>query len=489
MIQKSLWTNSEKMTANNYSNALSEMGLSASVVRILENSYDGILITLKDSTIIFVNSAYSRILNVSPERLVGRKLSEIEPDSIMLKVLETGKESIHVYEHVASLNERIFVSVLLLPSPEKSIGSISIITKLNQKLIEEDEYVPHKYIESYMDEILSLEKPLPSPFSKIIGQDRKFQKALFNAYKASKADFPVLITGESGTGKEIIVRAIHEASHRTDHEFVAINCAAIPNTLVESELFGYERGSFTGAYRDGKKGLYDLAHNGTLFFDEIGDFELSIQAKILRVLEEKVFRRVGGRKDIYIDTRIISATNRKLETMILNGRFREDLFYRINTMSIHIPPLRERGKDLELIAGYLLAEFNRRYKKETRLSGDSLDILYGYNWPGNVRELRNVLDYGVNMTDSELITLKDLPPYLNLHKTRATLSKGLPLSSKTDKTSSSEGSSVFKKIMDSFEKELIETALKKSRNRTDAMKLLGLSRRAFYLKLQKHALV
>jgi transcriptional regulator with PAS, ATPase and Fis domain len=476
--------------ADGYSRAFAELGLSENVVRVLEHSYNGIIITLRDSTIIYVNNAYSRILGVPPEKLIGRKLSLIEPDSIVLKVLETGVESVHVSEHVTSLNEWIFGSVLLLPSPENFVGSISIITKLNQELTEKTNHAPRRYIEFFMDEILSLREPLPAPFQRIVGEDRKFRQALFKAYKASKPDFPVLVRGESGTGKELIVKAIHESSSRRNHHFVALNCAAITSTLVESELFGYESGSFTGAKREGKKGMFDHAHKGTLFFDEVGDFELPIQAKILRVLEEKTFRRVGGGKDISVDTRIISATNKDLEAMILNGRFREDLFYRINTMTVYIPPLRERGGDLELLANFFLSEFCKQYQKETMFSNESLEILYSYSWPGNVRELRNVVDYASNMAENSLITPKDLPSYLLLPKAKISLSKSLQAPSRTKKKLSNQHDHpAYKSIMDSFEKELIGIALQRSRNRTEAMKMLGLSRRAFYLKANKHGLI
>ena len=474
---------------NSFAATLKEMGITSSILRILDNSYDGVMITAKDSTIIFVNSAYSRILGVPIEKVLGKKLSSIEPDSITLKALNAGREALHVSERVASLNETIFGSVLLLPSADNPIGSVSIITKPNQELEAAHDFDAKKYIENYMYEKLASERSLPESFSMIIGQDKRIRRALYSAYKASKADFPVLILGESGTGKELIARAIHENSTRRKYGFVGLNCAAIPTTLVESELFGYENGSFTNARKGGSRGLLDLAHKGTLLFDEIGDFELPTQAKILRVLEERVFRRVGGRKDIHLDLRIISATNKDLKTMIFNGQFREDLFYRINTMIIHIPPLRERGNDLTLLAGHFLMEFCGKYKKETNLSPESLDILKSYHWPGNVRELRNALDFAVNMVNGPSITPEDLPPYLVLSKAAVPLGNTLARLEGTESPGASPDASLHRKIMDSFEKELLEMALQKSRNRTEAMRLLGLSRRAFYLKLNKHNLI
>jgi transcriptional regulator with PAS, ATPase and Fis domain len=475
--------------SDNYSYAFAEMGLSESAVRILEHSYDGIMVTLKDSTIIYINNAYSRVLGIAPEHLLGRKLSQIEPDSIILKVLKRGHDVIHVSEHVDTLNESIFGSVLLLPSQENFVGSISIITKMHQKTIHKNGLGLYGNIEFYMDQVFSRDKPIHPSFSKIIGQDAGFRQTLYTAHKAAQADFAVVVMGESGTGKELIVRAIHEASNRAEHEFVALNCAALPSNLVESELFGYERGSFTDAKREGKKGLFDLAHKGTLFFDEIGDFELSTQAKILRVLEEKTLRRIGGEKDIHIDTRLISATNKDLEAMILNGKFREDLFYRINTMTIQVPPLRERGQDLTLLSEYFLSRYCLQYKKKVAFSDNSLSILYNHDWPGNVRELKGAINYAVNITDTASITPRDLPPYLTLSKARNSLSRNLPSRVQEGASRPGDGRSLFRDIIDSFEKDLIDTALKKSRNRTEAMKLLGLSRRAFYLKLNKHGLI
>jgi len=481
--------NKESDMSKTYADRLAEMGLSESAVRILEYSYDGVLITLKDSTIIFVNNAYSRLLGVAPENLVGRRLSQVEPDSITLKVLQRGREAIHVSEHVETLNEWIFGSVLLLPSHRDFVGSISIITKMHQKPTQEESLRPYRGIEFYLDQAFIKDKPIHSSFSRIIGQDPGFRQTLYRAHKAAQADFAVLVVGESGTGKELIVKAIHEASNRSQYKFVALNCAALPSNLVESELFGYERGSFTNANREGKNGLFSLADKGTLFFDEIGDFELSTQAKILRVLEESIIRRIGGEEDIQINTRVISATNKDLDAMILEGKFREDLFYRINTMTIQVPSLRERGQDLQLLADYFLLQYCQRYHKELTLSDSSLSILCSHDWPGNVRELKGVLNYAVNMADTQSITPNELPPYLTLSGARDSLRSGFPPLPMQDETlKSSDNPSLHKSIMDSFEKDLIETALRKARNRTRAMELLGLSRRAFYLKLNKHGL-
>jgi transcriptional regulator with PAS, ATPase and Fis domain len=293
--------------------------------------------------------------------------------------------------------------------------------------------------------------------------------------------------GESGVGKELLVRAIHESSQRRNHEFVSINCAAIPSTLIESELFGYASGSFTGGRREGKKGLFDLADKGTIFFDEVGDFELNTQAKILRVLEEGEFRRVGDQKCIPIDTRVLSATNRDLDRMMLDGKFREDLYYRLNTMTIHVPPLRERGRDIELLAEHFLAVLCEHYKKNARFSQATMDIFYAHAWPGNARELRSVVHYALNMTDSDLINPNDLPHYLLLSEGRAALNKWLPpVGHESEEV---RRGYVYRDVMDAFEKDLIEAILNRYPSRTKAMQVLGLSRRSFYLKLKKHGIL
>jgi len=477
----------KKIMDKSFTSSFLEMGISNDMIRILKYNYAGIIITLRDSTIAFVNDAYSRILGVPPEKLLGRKLSQLEPNSVILRVMENGQEAIHVLDHVDSLNEMIFGSVFLLPSAETFVGAISVFTKFNEKMHGQNNHINHRYIESYLNTRLSLDTHLPPPFSKVIGQDRKFRLALFKASKASNADFPVLIIGESGTGKELIVRAIHECSRRREHPFIALNCASLTTTLVESELFGYERGAFTDAKREGKRGLFELANKGTLFFDEVSDFDLGIQAKILRVLEEKEFRRVGGEKNIPTDARIISATNKDLERMVLEGKFREDLYYRINTMTIQIPPLRERERDVKLLANHFLSIFSIQYKKEIELHDDFIEILYSHNWPGNVRELRNVIDFAANMVDTKWVTPKDLPSYLFFSNTKSSLSSKVKFS--TEESARGQERSIYKDIMNQFERDLIEVALRKSRNRTEAIKMLGLSRRAFYLKLKRHSFV
>jgi two-component system response regulator PilR (NtrC family) len=234
--------------------------------------------------------------------------------------------------------------------------------------------------------------------------------------QVAKTKTNVLITGESGTGKELIAQSIHQESDRSDQPFVVINCGGIPETLMESELFGHKKGSFTGATQD-KKGLFEIAHNGTIFLDEIGELSLPIQVKLLRAVQEKVFKAVGGNEDISVDIRIISATNKNLEKEVIGGNFREDLFYRLNVIEIKVPPLRERKTDLRLLAQHFLEKYSREMGKEiSKFSSYAIDLLNKYDFPGNIRELENLLERSVALSTTNIILPDSLA--LSLHKRR-----------------------------------------------------------------------
>ena len=460
--------------------------LSDSEFHILKHIGDAVLITSKDGTVVYLNDAYCRIIGLPAEAILYRKLSYFEPDSLTLKVMANRTEVLHVQKYVEALKSNVICSVLLIPSVVNFTCSVTIMNRVHQDVTRQDVQAKQRYVESYLDARIAQGADLPSPFHKLVGMSNNFRAALYMAYKASKTDFSVLVMGESGVGKELLVRAIHESSQRGNHQFVSINCAAIPSTLIESELFGYASGSFTGGRREGKKGLFDLADKGTIFFDEVGDFELNTQAKILRVLEEGEFRRVGDQKCIPVDTRVLSATNRELDRMMLDGKFREDLYYRLNTMTIHVPALRERGRDIELLAEHFLALFCERYKKNAGFSQATMDIFYAHAWPGNARELRSVVHYALNMTDSDVINPNDLPHYLLLSEGRAALNKRLAPTG--HESEDFRRGFVYRDVMDAFEKDLIELILNRYRSRTEAMQVLGLSRRSFYLKLKKHGI-
>ncbi|SHH01630.1 sigma-54-dependent Fis family transcriptional regulator [Tepidibacter thalassicus] len=261
-------------------------------------------------------------------------------------------------------------------------------------------------------------------FNNIIGNSKLMEKVKKEAQIASKSSSTVLITGESGTGKELFARAIHNNSYRCEGPFIAINCAAIPDNLLESELFGYEEGAFTGAKKGGKLGKFELANKGTIFLDEIGDMSLHLQGKLLRVLQEREVEKIGGKTNISVDVRIIAATNRNLEKMVEKGEFREDLYYRLNVIPINIPPLRERKEDIYLLVENIIANYSKKLNKAVYGIDDrAMEKILSYSWPGNVRQLQNAIEYSINMANSNIIKYEDLPQKLKDDTKKIVISK------------------------------------------------------------------
>jgi transcriptional regulator with PAS, ATPase and Fis domain len=322
---------------------------------------------------------------------------------------------------------------------------------------------------------------LGEAFDELIGANAAFRDALMTAQRAAQSDISVLIIGESGTGKEILARAIHQRSSRRGKPLVDVNCAAIPDSLIESELFGYERGAFTGARAEGRKGYFDEAHEGTILLDEIGDSSLSVQSKLLRVLESGSFKRVGGMKNIRVNVRIISSTNQDLAGLIEEKKFREDLFFRLNPFTIVLPPLRERSEDIPLLVDYFLKINDLARKQKYRFSPDAFSVLQGYHWPGNVRELKGVVSYAVNMTQSPSIDPVSLPKFL------FSGSNTPQYNGRTIPGAAVASYNLVESIRD-LERKLIGEALTIAPNKSEAIKMLGISRRTFYLKLKEYGL-
>lgn len=322
-------------------------------------------------------------------------------------------------------------------------------------------------------------------FKQIVGQSQAMQKMLSLAAKVAESEVSsVLLQGESGTGKDLVAKAIHYGSNRADRPFVAINCAALPATLIESELFGYEKGAFTDA-KARKEGLFEQAEGGTLLLDEIGELELALQAKLLRVLEEGAFRRVGGLKDIPLDVRVLAASNRDLKTESEAGRFRLDLYYRLSIIQIDIPPLRERGDDVLLLSQHYIDTIGSRLrlrKKITSLSPEVVAVFRRYNWPGNVRELRNVIERALILEDTDVITTEYLPGGLLGPAPRRDIGLSATTVNVTDEfVLPSEGMS-----LDETEMSFVRQAIKRSAgNQTRAAELLGISRDQLRYRLKK----
>jgi len=306
----------------------------------------------------------------------------------------------------------------------------------------------------------------------IVGNSRGMQAVYDLIAQVCKSDTTVLIRGESGTGKELVANAIHYNSPRASKPLVKVNCAALPESVLESELFGHEKGAFTGALAM-RKGRFELAEGGTLFLDEIGDFSAATQIKLLRVLQEREFERVGGVTTIKADVRVIAATNRNLEALIESGKFRQDLYYRLNVFPIHIPPLRERKADILLLADYFVEKYAKaNHKAVRRISTPAIDMLMAYHWPGNVRELENCIERAVVLSNDDVIHGHHLPPTLQTAEASGTVFSG-----------------TLQATLDNVERELLLDALKSARgNRAKAARALGISERLMGLRVKKHGI-
>ena len=333
-----------------------------------------------------------------------------------------------------------------------------------------------------------------SPTEALIGRSPRMQEVYKTIGRVASTDVTVLIRGESGTGKELVARAIYQHSHRREKPLLVVNCAAIPETLLEGELFGYERGAFTGAVSR-RIGKFEQAHQGTIFLDEIGDAPLAIQAKVLRVLQEKTFERLGGNETICVDVRLLAATNRDLEKAISESGFRADLYHRLNVVSIHVPPLRERRGDIPRLADYFLARFARELELDKPLlAEDALSLLESYSWPGNVRELEHCICRAVIFTCGYPIQARDLPYNADDQGTRhpgkfPTFSEERLLDLVRNYLDISDSDRAYDDLVDRLEIALLAEALQRTHgNRTHAARLLGLPRGTFFNKVQKHGL-
>jgi Nif-specific regulatory protein len=322
-----------------------------------------------------------------------------------------------------------------------------------------------------LEENLRLQTELKERFrpSNIIGNSKGMQLVYDLIAQVSRSDTTVLIRGESGTGKELVAHAIHYNSHRAEKPFVKVNCGALPESIVESELFGHEKGAFTGAVAT-RKGRFEMANSGSIFMDEVGDLSPTTQIKLLRVIQEKEFERVGGMATIKTNVRVITATNRPLEQLIREGKFREDLYYRLNVFPIHIPPLRERKTDIPLLADSFVERYNRlNHKAIRRISTPAIDMLMSYHWPGNVRELENCIERAVLLSSDSVIHGHHLPPTLQTAEASGTTHRG-----------------TLESTLDAVERDLILDALKASRgNRAKAARALGISERIMGLRVKR----
>ncbi|ATW26289.1 sigma-54 interaction domain-containing protein [Candidatus Formimonas warabiya] len=369
---------------------------------IINSVNEGIISCDENGLITCFNQTAERVFGLSKHEAIGHNISTVLPNSLLNKALLECKS---FYDekipctHTNGDGINLISNATIVTSNKKILGAV-------ESFSEEEKIFRVAYRLSNREDVTA--------FDNIIGTSAIIKKTKRLALEVAQSASTILITGESGTGKELFARAVHSASHRSKEPFVAINCSAIPDSLLESELFGYERGAFTGAKNEGKLGKFELAHGGTIFLDEIGDMPLHLQIKILRVLQEKNIEKVGGTKNIPVDVRIIAATHQNLTEQIAKKQFREDLYYRLNVIPLTIPPLRERSEDIPVLIEYLCQKYASILNKNIQgLSKGALNILLKYKWPGNVRELENAIEYAINFCpNGSHITKDTLPSWL-----------------------------------------------------------------------------
>lgn len=441
---------------------------------ILDNISDAVMINDADTTIVYVNKAYEEILGIPEHKAIGKKLRTLEPDAVAVQVIDTGRPSHNIVDYLKRLDIHAVGLSFPLYNQNDVIGAVSIFNNITEIEKLKNELYRTQQVTRYYQKELEKEHVSQS-FSEYVYHEKKIEDLLLIASKVAKTNVTVLIRGESGVGKEVLAKAMYKESDRRKMPFIKVNCASIPEQLLESELFGYEEGAFTGAKRGGKLGKFELAQGGTIFLDEIGDMTFNMQAKILRVLQEKEVERVGGTKTIPLDVRVMAATNKDLESMIEKEEFRSDLYYRLNVIPLNIPPLRERRNDIIVLAQALLEKQNKDTGDSVTLSADTVKMLQKYDWPGNIRELQNVLEHANIIRTSTTIEVKDFPKYI--------IPNGYSLEAKKLDTFNLKENITF------LEKEMIKEALTRNKNnKSKAIRELGISRRAFYEKLSRYGL-
>ncbi|WP_027407725.1 sigma-54 interaction domain-containing protein [Anoxybacteroides tepidamans] len=442
---------------------------------IIHSSEEAISVVDEQGNGILINPAYTRITGLSEEQVIGKPATAdiSEGESMHMQVLKTRRPVRGVRMKVGPKNRDVIVNVAPIIVDGMLKGSVGIIHDVSeiQRLTNE--------LNRARQIIRTLEAKYS--FADIIGTSEEMMVAIEQAKLAAKTPVTILLRGESGTGKELFAHAIHNASDRKYNKFIRVNCAAISESLLESELFGYEEGAFSGAKRGGKRGLFEEANNGSIFLDEIGELSANTQAKLLRVLQEREIVRVGGTKPIPINVRVIAATNVNLEKAIAEGTFREDLYYRLNRMPIHIPPLRARKQDIPALCRHLIAKLNQDYGRNVEgLTDEAIRYLLSYDWPGNVRELENVLGRAmIFMKFNEVLIDVDHIPPLQLPQDKQIVQE----------TAIDGGIRPLDEMLERYEAQLIEAALIQHQgNKTKTAKALGISIRNLYYKLEKYDL-
>ncbi|WP_455195043.1 sigma-54 interaction domain-containing protein [Eubacterium ramulus] len=495
------------------------MKLSRLLLDALE-TFPNFVIIDKNATIVYLNESYASLLGIPREQAIGQPVTDVIPKTRMVEVLKSGKPDIGhlmtLYDHSQKKNVTVACNRMPIFQNGQVIGAAAVtimqdvlptVTQLNRELS-----AVRKENEFYRHELNMLQNHFDS-LNRIIGHSPALLeiKQTISDYAAS--DLPILITGETGVGKELFAKAIHEMSPRKFHPYIKINCAAIPTELLESELFGYEPGAFSGASKNGKPGKFELANHGTILLDEIGEMPQTLQSKLLRVLQEQEFERIGGINTIKIDVRIICCTNQNLQQLIQVKRFRSDLYYRINTVELKIPPLRNRKKDIAELTDYFIQKYNAEHDTHViSIDTDVLQLFQSYDWPGNVRELEHIVERLCTINNNRTITMKscgflqelvqqtihtnpdssataltpsDLQTPLSAAPGISAAQPKAPVSA-SSQTSELSWNDLSRKIQNTEKEAIIQALLQTNGNKAKAARLLNIDRSSLYYKLKKY---
>lgn len=450
--------------------------ISKTLNHIVESIHEALCLIDTKGKVIIWNKNAAELYDIPQKDIVGKNIKDFFPDSINSKVLESKERITNVY-HSPKKNYKVIINALPIYINGKFEGvlttdrDVTEVTSLSKKLEKANSNL--KFLEGEFKKLKN------NYFDNIIGRSTKIIEKIKIAKQVSKSDISVLISGESGTGKELFAKNIHDYSGGKG-SFIPVNCSAIPNELFESEFFGYDEGAFTGANKKGKVGFFELANNGTLFLDEIAELPLYMQAKLLRVLQDNTFTRVGGTEVINSKVRIISATNANLAEMVDEGKFRKDLFYRLNVIEIKLPPLRERENDIVLLTYHFLNELAEKNNRDVpKISPEVLDIFKKYNWNGNIRELRNVVEHTLVLCTDNVINKDTLPSHILKF-----------VKEKEHDFIKTESTFDLNKSISNLEKKIIIEALKNTKgNKAKAAKLLNIPRSTLHYKLDSYEIV
>jgi len=450
--------------------------------QIGDSLYDGIYITDGDGNTLYINSAYSRITGIKPEEVIGKNVSDLVRSGLYKNAVTP--EVIRIKKQVNAMGEssRNGIKMLITGNPlfdkEGNVKKVVVIDReitdlLAMKAELEESQQKIKAVE---DATIKKKQEIEHLRSmqlntNLIGNSVEMQQVIKQISQVANLDVTLLITGETGAGKEVVANEVYLQSSRNSGPFIKVNCAAIPATLLEAELFGYEKGAYTGAATSGKMGLFELADKGTLLLDEIGDMPIELQSKLLRVIQYKEIVRIGGIKPIKLDVRILAVTNCDLKELVKKGRFREDLYYRLSVFPIHIPPLRARAGDIEDLTRHFLSMYNAKYSKFTTFEREALEVLGHYAWPGNSRELQNIIERLVIICDSQAV--------ISAEKVKNTLNIELPFNELLNEELG------LKQIVENLERKTIEKILKSCGSTRKAAKILKIDQSTVVKKAKK----